>query len=328
MKKVGQTGRGISLISALCCFWLTSPTNCAPRRSTVQPEHTACSSFEKGPITLYIHGTIFPVVARFTRHHLERKGLYRLTGTDKQSSRVTVGSSLASADPKQFPADSFYKYYWSGDLASDARRKAAHAIYALLATHEGPITIISHSHGCNVVLYLAELAKTAKQPLQIERLILLAPPVQEATAHLIKSQIFKRIYSFYSNADLMQVADPQGIYGKTKNAGTPFLSERTYADLPNLTQARILIHHKGPGHRDFIHPDFFKQIPGLIETLDAAHAQGKRHIIINIPPHAGKPHELTYAQERQPRGIDHCTCGGKHKGAITSKVRGSTSHHV
>ena len=329
MEKVHPTARYITCIALLFSMWLPSVLSSPFTPSSNQLHHTACSNFEKGPVTLYIHGTIFPVVAKFTRHHTERRGLYRHTGpTGQQNNRASLGEALSLADSKLFPAGSFYKYYWQGELTALSRRKAAEDIYQLLSAHEGSITIIAHSHGCNVALYVADLAQKNKRSLQIERLILLAPPVQDATAQFVASNTFKRVYSLYSNADFLQVADPQGAYTKPKGSETPFLSQRIFRDAPQLTQARVLIRHRSPGHRAFINPEFFQQIPLLIEILDEAQTKGKKHIILNIPHDKGKPQEVVFAQERQPRGIDHCTCNGKHQRSLTATVKDAASHHV
>lgn len=327
MKKFPRQHEFLSWVYTVGLMWLTTAlTAYTPARSRVVAQHNACSRFEKGPVVLYIHGTIFPLVAKFTRHHMERNGLYRYTQLppDQQHKRLSMAQALCQADSKQFPSTSFYKFYWKGGLTMAARKKAAEEIYALLSSHEGPITIIAHSHGCNVALHLAELLQKEHQSLSIDRLILLAPPVQHATAQLISSSLFKRIYSFYSNADVLQVADPQGMYKKFKKSDTPLFSQRTYnADVPHLTQARVLMHYKSPGHRDFIHPEFFKHVPSLLEILDEAHTKETRHVMVNIPYGSEKPHLVELAQARKPRGIDHCTCNGKHQ-----RVKSTISYHV
>jgi len=53
------------------------------------------------------------------------------------------------------------------------------------------VTLISHSHGGNVALNLAAIAEK-ESPLSIERLILLACPVQQETAALVDAPMFKK----------------------------------------------------------------------------------------------------------------------------------------
>ena len=163
--------------------------------------------------------------------------------------------------------------------------------------HEGPKTLIAHSHGCNVALYLAELAKSGEfKDLVIDRLILLACPVQLATAHLVGSPIFKRVFSFYSTADLGQIIDPQGLYNETKKISKdskkpPLFSQRLFDDSPNLVQARILMNRQSPGHMSFSNTTLFEQ--------NACHScitgrggvqKGEHHFIVNIPPAPEAPH--------------------------------------
>ena len=133
----------------------------------------------------------------------------------------------------------------------------------------------------------------------IDRLILLAPPVQEATAHLVHSPVFKRVYTCYSTADLVQIADPQGIYKEMQahEGNLPLFSKRTYTPGLNLTQAQIVIRDQGPSHRDFISPHFFGQLPQIIKLLDSAQALGKEHVTINVPFQGQAPHLIENTQE-------------------------------
>ena len=123
--------------------------------------HIQCTQLEKGPITIFIHGTIFPIISRVVhRHKVKRRGLYRYSSSMVKpgTSAQNLGSALHSSAPDTFPEDGFYKFYWSGKLSQDERKKAAYELFSLLKDHSGPITIIAHSHGCSIALYLAELA--------------------------------------------------------------------------------------------------------------------------------------------------------------------------
>ena len=280
--------------------------------------HTPCSSLKEGHITLYIHGTTFPVISPLIGHHTERSGLYHYSHhTLLPRKKLSLGGYLDAADSKEFPAHSFYKYYWSGNLNFDARKTAANEIFEHLKGHKGPITIIAHSHGCNVALHLAQCAKEHKATLSIDRLILLAPPVQQVTASLVASDVFKRVYSLYSNADAIQVADPQHIYKESKKIKTdkklPFFSERTFASAPQLSQAQVLHHYRSPSHRDFIQPHIFKYIPALIKIMDTEHKKENYSNVVNIPHQQGTPHLVARKKSFKRRGIDHCTCkNGRH----------------
>lgn len=250
--------------------------------------HKQCEKLNPGPATIFVHGTTFAGLSRLLFHNPKRSGLFRYTFGPAQG-RKRLAQVLHEAAPKEFPGESFYKYYWNGHLTMEDRQHAAENLQRYLKGHPGPITLIAHSHGCNVALYLAELAKKDSS-LSIDRLILLAPPVQQATKELVRSSCFKKVYSFYSTGDLMQVADPQGIYQGLKS-GT-FFSERTYPKAPHLIQARVLVHGQSPGHRDFIMPTFFKHLPQLITVLDEAHKNGQDTIMVTIPSLSAQPYPI------------------------------------
>ena len=272
--------------------------------------HSKCTQLNEGKATIFVHGTTFPGLSRLLFHNPKRRGIYRYT-FGPTTGRERLAKVLHEADKEQFPAETFYKFYWSGHLGFEDRKKAAESLLGYLKDHKGPITLIAHSHGCNVALYLAELSKD----ITIDRLVLLAPPVQQATKELVHAKIFKKVYSFYSSGDLVQVADPQGMYGETKkNGNSSLFSKRTFAQAPNLVQARVLYDRQSPGHRAFIMPRFFKRIPQLLEVLDTAHTKGKDHIIVTIPQYPQMPRLLNnteIAQGYVPRRLRSCKCNGE-----------------
>lgn len=286
------------------------PTRNTRRHAHKYIRHTKCEKLNEGRATIFVHGTTFPGLSRLLLHNPKRRGIFRYS-IGPTTGRERLAKVLHDADKDQFPAGSFYKFYWSGHLGFEDRKKAAQVLLSYLKDHKGPITLIAHSHGCNVVLYLATLAKD----ISIDRLIFLAPPVQQATKELVHAKIFKKVYSFYSSGDLVQVADPQGIYDETKkNGNSSFFSQRTYRQAPNLIQARVTYDRQSLGHRAFIMPRFFKRIPQLLKVLDAAHARGKEHIIITIPRYPEIPKLLSTAELAQgyvPRRIRSCKCHGE-----------------
>ena len=220
--------------------------------------------------------------------------------------RQRLGRALYVAAPDEFPMENFYKFYWSGELTLSARKKAAQELFYLLKDHKGPCTVIAHSHGCNVALHLAECtdsknAPSTIPPVTIERLILLAPPVQDTTAHLVHASTFKRVYSCYSIADVIQVADPQGINKEMRKGKDklPLFSKRTYAPGPRLTQAQITFGEHSPSHRDFILPHLFGQLPPILKLLDTPQARNSEHVIIEVSFQGHVPHLIEKKQERR-----------------------------
>ena len=290
------------------------PLHPVTKRRGIDSCHTHCTELKNGPVTIFIHGTVFPVISRFTHHDPNRRGLYRYTAdlTHPVRGKERLAKVLHEAAPLEFPAHSFYKFYWSGNLTCSARKDASKELFHILEKHSGPVTIIAHSHGCNVALYLAEFVQQKKSLLSIDRLILLAAPVQRTTSPLVCAPLFKRVYSLYSTADGLQVADPQGIYEESKHdKKQPLFSERIYPTSPNLVQARLLIGRRSPSHIDFILDTFFKQIPSLLHLLDKEHNAGNNHLMVDIPSCGHGPKLLTFTSSELPyktRKKGRCSC--------------------
>ncbi len=247
-----------------------------------------------GPITVFVHGTKTSLISRLVHQSDYPHGLV-LTKTIQTNSIMTrIGYILNDADPIDFPLDSFYSYTWPGKLTFDGRLKAAERLYAVLRDHKGPLTIITHSHGCNVALNLAHWAQQYQDTsFCVDRLILLAPPVQEVTKPYVHSPIFKRVYTFYSSADVMQVGDPQALYWEsyayTKPCtNIPLLSKRTFDPAPHIVQTRILLDWQSPGHLVFLLKRFIKKIPALLKVVKEAadcdgYATSRNYFVVNIP---------------------------------------------
>lgn len=254
------------------------------------------------PNTVFIHGTLFHV-KQYLVHALDCQ--LGFNHAEKQRFKFLMGHIphiLSKADPEEFPLKNFYLYGWSGSLSFEKRKEAALDLYHHLKKLSGPITLIGHSHGANVALNLAEIAQEHNDTeFKIDRLIMLAGPVQEATAHLIKSPIFKRIYSIYSTADMLQILDPQGTYKETKkiskekNQKAPFFSKRTFEAAPNLIQIRIFLDWQSPSHIGFILKRFIKKLPLVLKIVDQAItdpllSSEDNHYFVNIPRVHRKPH--------------------------------------
>lgn len=255
---------------------------------------SSCSYTHSQHSTIFIHGTLFGFswLVRFFDCPLG------LTPAEKQGNKFVLGRIpyiLNESAPLEFPLNKSYLWGWDGALSFNARKEASHELYHDLASISGPKTVIGQSHGCNVALNLAEIVKEHNRTdFMIDRLILLSGPVQAANSHLVKSPIFKKVFSLYSTADLIQILDPQALYKETKQLKrkTRFFSEKVFEPAPNLVQAEIIINDKGPAHIDFIKINFMKHLPDIIALLDAATQDDTNyrnfHFKVNIPA-AGKP---------------------------------------
>lgn len=196
------------------------------------------------------------------------KGLHPLSDLNSDSRTYKMLSALSQADANQFPPNTIYAFGWSGKLDGPARKKAAKQLYAALSSlsadytqHYGiapPITLISHSHGGNVILNMASLHQSGAS-IQITKTILLACPVQQDTASATSNPLFGFVYSLHSHVDLVQIMDPQRLqpyreaylqcqesksWAPLKEAyfiglEQPLLSERHFPAHRNLIQANV-----------------------------------------------------------------------------------------
>lgn len=267
-----------------------------------------------GPLTIFIHGTKESLISRLVHRVNYPWGIVPAYLQGRHSILGCIPSILHQACPEQFNSNSFYLYGWHGRLCFKTRKKAALELYKILKSHLGPITLMAHSHGCNVALNIAQIAELHKDTrFKIERLILLACPVQAVTACYAKSAVFKRVYSFYSTGDLLQIADPQRIYLESRvlrriiKIPFPIFSERVFPPSPNLIQVRILLDKKSPGHLNFLLSRFLRKLPAVLSLVENAHATTQQsHFIVNIPRFNGVAHLIERNQIcYTPRTIWH-----------------------
>lgn len=232
--------------------------------------------------TIFIHGTLFPVISRFYHGVSCPAGMSLAKEQPPSNTLGNLARILSNVGPADYPLDTFYLLGWPGTLNAQVRLNIARELYTWLKQHPSKsLTIIGHSHGATIALYLAQLAAEDKNnPVSIDRLILIACPVQKITAHLVKSPIYKKVYNLYSQADLGQICDPQGY-----TFCIPILSERYFEQSDNLLQAAVLLDGQKPGHNDFLLKELFlKQFSALLSLLDHVGSDKKngKHFIVNI----------------------------------------------
>jgi hypothetical protein len=209
-------------------------------------------------ITVWIHGTKIDECLPSPFAHYAKKlaplmfehtlGLHLSSTCGEYHYDAIRAAALGTTDPLQFQPEHLYSFGWSGELNTRARQKAAQELFNALKLlilaireeyHADPeIILISHSHGGNVILHLAEIIDPDGFELTITKAILLACPVQKRTEHLINAPMFKRIYSLHSHTDMIQIADLQGLHNK-KKVTRPLLSCRHFDAHPKLIQAAI-----------------------------------------------------------------------------------------
>lgn len=186
----------------------------------------------------------------------------------------SYNDALYLVDHQQAENTTYYTFGWNGLLSQKARRQAAVEFYAALSDKVAhykkkglspKIRIVCHSHGGNVSLNLAgvhallnnisfrQKTTTASvlkmsqeitldqlpqldQNLCIDELILLATPIQVETEEFASSALFKKVYSFYSHNDIIQIVDFISTDGP--------ISKRTIAPellTPNITQVQFSV---------------------------------------------------------------------------------------
>lgn len=201
------------------------------------------------PITIWVHGTkassFLPIqVTQRIEDKLDELsrlpiGLHHLQSINPQSRIFQLNKFLADTDSYQFPFDGMYGFGWSGELSPEARTQAAEILYeSLAALHTAyeskhatvpEINIITHSHGGNVALHISDFVKL-DNALAINRLILLACPVQAYTKQAIEHTMFKNIYAIHSHWDMVQVGDPQRLHPVKKGLEN-FFRKGSWKDL-------------------------------------------------------------------------------------------------
>lgn len=239
-------------------------------------------------ITIWVHGTRFSklLLKNFFR---SIPGLQLPDAYNKSNNQFDIAHALFAADPINFPLDDMRMFGWSGKLSHEARLQAAKDLYTelleLIKDYEKKygfrpnIRIITHSHGGNVAFLLCQAAAEHTEKLVIDELILLACPVQRATMCYSSNPMFKKIIAIFSPIDLIQVADPQGLYelkdtvtGKKQNG--PFFSNRRFPAQENLVQLKVRRHGHGLSHLTFILRPFLMTLPTLIEHVNSLQQTG------------------------------------------------------
>jgi len=249
---------------------------------------------ERPTVTIFIHGTrIFP---KFYAQELfySPEGFNHISAIEEASHMHSIAHALEESDPQKYSYEQFYTFGWNGNLDFQERKKASEGLYKALkelsAVYIGQygirprLRIITHSHGGNVALNLAVVAKEGQDALFfVDELIMLAVPVQQKTKDLVAEPCFGRIYSLSSSNDVVQVIDPQGLYKQNDNV--PLFSERYFKAYPHVLQAQIKIQGHFLMHIEFLMEKLFKHLPAIVDIMDTWHsiAQKQSRPIVHIP---------------------------------------------
>jgi hypothetical protein len=179
--------------------------------------------------------------------------------------------SFYQNNPTKHPLSGYYIFRWSGLLGDSRRWNASVVLFESLKKESDriyqehsvypKITICTHSHGGNVVLNLAQINMNRGCNLTIDKLVLLACPVINSTSSLLRDTTFKKVYSFYSVSDYIQLLAMQGFIN---------FSGRKFAPNKKLTQVHVSSQKSGICHNDFKGTFFAKHLPDFIDIVDQA----------------------------------------------------------
>jgi hypothetical protein len=234
-------------------------------------------------ITIWVHGTNMSFGKLFNKCPL---GLNAVSAFPEKSHIKKMAKILSDKDSQRFQFDKFYSFGWSGKLSAREREaqgkvllqecvKLRDNLEKELGT-KPQVCIITHSHGGGLTLNLPKAKDEKLKDFVIDELVLLACPVQKITSSQLKDPIFKKVYHFYSQIDLLQIADPQGVskhakeYKKQTHESVPLFSERRFAPQDNLAQGYIRYKSRALTHLDFILPRIMRNLPAMLAELDTA----------------------------------------------------------
>jgi hypothetical protein len=236
------------------------------------------------PITIFVHGTQVHALFKdvdirkfFPANTQSPAGLNHAQDLPHDHAIHHLLNALTSADSNHFSPAGMYTFGWSGGIEVKERRAAGKQLFDLIQSlaqtyHDlhgsnPEITVITHSHGGNVVLHMAEHYHEHNS-FSIARVLLLACPVQELTSFYVQSPLFKKIYALHSHDDRFQIMDQrslqlprsvidtwrenrqvkiQELIKTIQNVTWKFGSERHFAVQPNIIQAEITW-HSAPHH--------------------------------------------------------------------------------
>lgn len=236
-------------------------------------------------ITIWIHGTRFLHCKLFKDIFKDNPQLKHASDIPNIYHLRTIANTVSNANPDQFPFSGFYIFGWSGKLNAQLREDSARILHTEISNlveryssqYNVPpkIQIITHSHGGNIALNLAKIRKDRSSTFTIDRLMLLACPVQTGTMNYTKHPMFKRVYSLYSSLDFVQVMAPQLHCDNISIHQFPPFSRRRFPTVSNLIQAKVKLDRHAPGHNEFICKPFLTTLAATIATLDKWHTQAE-----------------------------------------------------
>jgi predicted esterase len=259
-------------------------------------------------ITIFVHGTY--IMRKLLQYSPCRPFMYCPQGLTLAKHLPAhyhfykIAHGCVASDNKSYSVDQFYVFGWESEYVNDANRNKSAKIlveqmyevvvdYYIRHNVIPKIRLIGYSHGGNVILHTAHyLPQYADmQDVEIEAW-LFGTPVQVVSHDLVNSDCFSAIYSLYSQKDIIQKIDPQGLINRklTKNH---FWSDRTFCPYSKCVQVDFTVNGYAINHADYnlvfkhfpkikklveeqsVHLDYGGMIAvNFKETLDSNHYKG------------------------------------------------------
>ncbi len=246
-------------------------------------------------INILVHGTQ-PLPDKINPMYC-KDGIHPITDIHSKNNRYRdIFRELSDVNSDLFPFEHAYTGGWSGQLNFKVRKEAAqdylNQIRTLIGEYQKKygsaprIRIITHSHGGNVVLNMADFY-AEDQPVVIDELILLGCPVQQVTVSYATHAMFDKVYVLSSPTDLIQIADMQGMPEVKNRIGSfvdkpswlafknifkkmddPLFSEREFPKHKKIKQAYVRSGSRGLFHVEWLMLHIMKKLPDIIRHLE------------------------------------------------------------
>lgn len=191
---------------------------------------------------------------------LGEKGLTKIEDVYSEACSYTEASKLLSdifiqTNGSDEESCSCYTFGWDGRLEHANRVEWAKRLHVALSdevnnvrqnygVEQVQIDIFAHSHGGNVALNMAPVQQELSGKLSINRLVMFGTPVQVETEKYVLDQMFKNVYLFYSQGDMIQVSDLFSTKGLSKRR---FNGE---SEKNKVIHVEVKIDKKDPSHSE------------------------------------------------------------------------------
>ncbi len=236
---------------------------------------------EDHSITIFVHGTFLMRKLWQYSHHRPLiycpQGLSLAKHLPSHYHFYKMAHSCVAHDQQNYSVDQFYIFGWESEHVNDRTRNESAGIlveqmYEVVVDYYiqhkviPKIRLIGYSHGGNVILHTANYLPLYADMQEVEiEAWLFGTPVQVISHDLVNSDYFKAIYSIYSQKDVIQKIDPQGLINRklTKNN---FWSSRTFCEYSRCIQVDFTVNGKAFGHAYY--NDIFYYFPKIKKIIE------------------------------------------------------------